>query len=298
MNLPGKRPLSDWMMLFALVATRGSAFALNKVALRSMPPLTMVAGRLAIAAVVLLAVTAQQGHSLRLPWRRWGYFTVLAVIGNCIPFFLITWGQLSIDSGLTGILMAIIPLLTLLLSHFAHQTERITLFKFIGFVMGFGGIIVLVGPEALHNLGGAGFAGQLAILGGAACYAINVVITPFNRVTNIMLTTTATVLLSALIMLPIALVQHPSADLHVTSESVLAVIVLGVFGTALPQLIFYRLVASAGPTFYALINYMIPVWAVTAGALFLQEHPQWTAYAALTLILSGVGVSQLVRKTD
>ncbi len=298
MNLPGNRPLSDWMMLFALVATWGSAFALNEVALKAMPPLTMVAGRLVIAALILLAVNAHQGHSLWLPWRRWGYFTVLAVIGNCIPFFLITWGQLSIDSGLTGILMAVIPLLTLLLAHFAHQTERITLFKLTGFVMGFGGIILLVGPDALNNLGGADVIAQLAVLGGAACYAINVVITPFNRVRNTMLTTTAIVLLSALIMLPIAWVRHPPADLQLTSDSVLAVIVLGVFCTALPQLIFYRLVASAGPTFYALINYMIPVWAVIVGATFLHERPDWSAFAALALILSGVGVSQLMRKTS
>jgi drug/metabolite transporter (DMT)-like permease len=298
MKLPGNRPLGDWMMLFALVATWGSAFALNEVALRAMPPLTMVAGRLVIAAIVLLAVNAWQGHSLWLPLRRWGYFIVLAVIGNCIPFFLITWGQLSIDSGLTGILMAIIPLLTLLLAHFAHRSERITLYKFTGFAVGFGGIVLLVGPEALRNLGGASFIAQLAVLGGAACYAINVVITPFNKVHNTMLTTTIVVLLSALIMLPIALVQHPLEDLQVTSDSILAVLVLGVFGTALPQLIFYRLVASAGPTFYALINYMIPVWAVMTGVLFLQESPEWSAYAALALILSGVGVSQLVRKTD
>ncbi len=296
--MPVTRPLSDWMMLFALVVTWGSAFALNKIALTAMPPLIMVAGRLVIAAIVLLAVNAKQGHSLWLPWRQWGFFIVLAVIGDCVPFFLITWGQLSIDSALAGILMAVIPLLTLLLAHFAHQSERITIHKLIGFVIGFGGIVLLVGPEALRNLGGATFMAQLAVLGGAACYAINVVITPFNRISNTMITTTATTLVAAVIMLPLALSQHPPASLNLTVESVLAVFMLGVFGTALPTLIFYRLVASAGPTFYALINYMIPVWAVIIGALFLQESPEWNAYVALALILSGVGISQLMRQAD
>lgn len=296
--MPLNRSLSDWVMLFTLVVTWGSAFALNKIALQAMPPMTMVAGRLVIAAVVLLAVNAYQGHSLWLPWRRWGFFIILAVIGNCVPFFLITWGQLSIDSALAGILMAVIPLLTLLLAHFAHQSERITLYKLIGFVIGFGGIILLVGPEALRNLGGATFIAQLAVLGGAACYAINVVITPFNRVNNTMVTTTAVVLISAVIMAPLAALQHTSSDLNLTTESVIAALVLGVFGTALPQLIFYRLVASAGPTFYALINYMIPVWAVFIGALFLHERPEWNAYVALALILSGVAISQIVRVSD
>lgn len=294
--MPLKRPLSDWMMLFGLVITWGSAFALIEIALTAMPPLIMVAGRLVIAAIVLLVVNAWQGNSLRLPLENWGYFAVLAVIGNCVPFFLITWGQLSIDSGLAGILMAVIPLLTLLMAHFAHHSERITLYKLIGFVIGFCGIVLLVGPEALRNLGGGAFIAQLAVLGGAACYAVNVVITPFNKVSNSMITATATVLLSALIMLPLALMRHPPASLHLTADSVSAVIVLGIFATALPQLIFYRLVASAGPTFYSLINYMIPVWAVIIGALFLQERPEWNAYVALALILSSIGVSQIVRK--
>lgn len=281
-------------MLLALVVTWGSSFGLIKIALASMPPMILVAGRLVVAAIVLLAVNAWQGHSLWLPWRRWGFFIVLAVVGVCIPFFLISWGQLSVDSALAGILMAVIPLLTLLLAHFAHQSERVTLYKLIGFVTGFGGIVLLVGPEALRNLGGATFLAQLAILGGAVCYAINVVITPFNRVSNTMITTTATLLIAAIIMLPLAMLQHPSVSLRLSIESVLVVIVLGVFGTALPTLIFFRLVASAGPTFYALINYMIPVWAVIVGALFLQERPEWTAYTALALILAGVGVSQFM----
>ncbi|MDO9458660.1 MAG: DMT family transporter [Alphaproteobacteria bacterium] len=296
--MPVKRSLSDWMMLFGLVVMWGSSFSLNKIALQSMAPLTMVAGRLLVAAIVLLAVNAWQGHSLWLPWRRWGFFAILAVVGDCVPFFLISWGQLSVDSALAGILMAVIPLLTLLLAHLAHQTERITLYKFFGFVIGFGGIVLLVGPEALRNLGGAAFLAQLAILGGAACYAINVVITPFNRVRNTMITTTGTLLIAAVLMLPLAVLHHPPASLNLTIESVLVVIVLGVFGTALPTLIFFRLVASAGPTFYALINYMIPVWAVFIGALFLHERPEWNAYVALALILSGVGISQIVRVSD
>lgn len=280
-------------MLFTLVVTWGSAFSLTKIALASMPPLIMVAGRLVIAAIVLLTVNAYQGHSLWLPWRRWGFFIVLSVIGTCVPFFLITWGQLAVDSALAGILMAVIPLLTLLLAHIAHQSERITFYKLAGFVTGFGGIVLLIGPEALRNLGGVAFIAQLAILGGAACFAINVVITPFNRVSNTMLTTTAIVLISAMIMLPLAMLLHNPASLNLTPESIIAVLVLGVLGTALPELLFYRLVASAGPTFYALINYLIPVWALMMGALFLGERPEWNAYAALALILAGIGVSQL-----
>jgi len=297
--MPIKRPLSDWLMLFGLVATWGSAFAVNKIALEAMPPLVMVAGRLVIAALVLLAVNAFQGHSLRLSWPHWRLFIIFALVGDCAPFILIGWGQLSIDSALAGILMAIIPLLTLLLAHFFVAGETITRNRMAGFVIGFGGIVLLVGPDALRNLGGASVLAQLAVLGGAVCYAINVVITPLNRVNNMMVTTTATILIAALIMLPLAMMAHPPASLNLTKESIFAVFILGVFGTALPTLLFYRLVASAGPTFYALINYMIPVWAVIIGALFLQERPEWSAYAALALILSGIAISQIrLQKPD
>lgn len=286
------RPLSDWAMLFVLVITWGSSFGLNKIALGAMPPLVLVAFRLSVAALTLLAVCVLQRQTLRLPWRQWGFFVALAIAGNCVPFFLISWGQLKIDSGLAGILMAIIPLLTLLLAHFLIATERINRGKLFGFVIGFGGIVLLVGPDAIRNVGGASFIAQLAVLGGAVCFAINVVMTPFNRVPNTLVTATGTVLISALIMLPLALTLHPPASLDLTRDAMIAAILLGVFATALPQLIFFRLVASAGPAFYSLINYLIPVWAVIIGALFLQERPQWNAYLALVLILSGIGISQ------
>lgn len=290
------RPLSDWLMLFALVACWGSTFSLNKVALASLAPLTVVALRLSIAAMVLVAVMLLQQRSLRLPWRRWGLFIIFAIIGNCLPFYLIGWGQQKIDSALAGILMAIIPLLTLLLSHFLIATERITRNKLLGFVIGFGGIVMLVGSAALQNLGGATLIAQLAVLGGAACYAVNVVITPYNRVTSTLVTSTATLLIASVIMLPIAFARHPAASLTFSADALLAIVTLGIFGTALPTLIFYRLVASAGPTFYSLINYLIPLWAVIAGALFLHERPDWNAYAALALILGGIGVSQIKRQ--
>lgn len=292
-----RRPLSDWAMLFVLVITWGSSFGLNKIALGAMPPLILVACRLSVAAVTLLGVCIAQQQTLRLPWRQWGFFVALAIVGNCIPFFLISWGQLKIDSGLAGILMAIIPLLTLLLAHFVIATERIDRSKLSGFIVGFGGIVLLVGPDAIRNIGGSSVIAQLAVLGGAVCFAVNVVMTPFNRVNNVLVTATGTLLISALIMLPLALSLHPPASLDLTTDAVIAAILLGIFATALPQLVFFRLVASAGPTFYSLINYLIPVWAMLAGALFLQERPEWNAYLALVLILSGVGISQL-RKTS
>ena len=297
--MPPRHTLSDWMMLLALVACWGSAFALMKIVLQAMPPPVLVAGRLLTAAILLLAVCYWQGHSLRLPWRQWGYFFILAVMGMCIPFTLISWGQQRIDSGLAGILMAITPLLTLLLSHFFLASERITRNKLSGFVTGFMGILVLLGRDALGELGGAGVIAQIAVLGGAACYAINSVLTPFNQVKNTFVTATGTMLAAALIMTLWVLLERPFGQITLDFSTAAALLTLGVFSTALPHLIFFRLVASAGPAFYSLTGYLIPVWAVALGMVFLQERPDWNAYAALALILSGIAISQIrQRKAD
>ncbi len=291
------RPLINWLMLFSLVVTWGSTFALNKIALVSLPPLVVVSLRLVIGAVVLLVICWRQQRSLWLPLAQWKFLAVLAVTGFSLPFFLIVWGQQNVDSALAGILMAVIPLLTMLLSHFLFETERITRNRLAGFCFGFIGIILLVGTEALHGIGGSALIPQLAVLGGAVCYAVNVAITPYNRVTSVLVTSSATLLIASFILVPVSLVLHPVESWSWRADSMIAVAVLGIFGTAFPTLIFYRLVASAGPTFYSLINYMIPLWAVIIGALFLQERPDWSAYAALALILGGIGISQLKRQS-
>lgn len=284
------------MMLSALVACWGSAFALIEIGLQALPPLIIVTGRLTIAALVLLGICYARGNSLRLPWRQWGYFFILAAIGMCMPFSLISWGQLRINSGLAGILMAITPLMTLLLAHFINKNERITIWKLLGFLTGFAGIVLLVGPDALGELGGASFIAQLAVIGGAICYAVNGVITPFNQVRNTLVTATGTMLAAALIMLLLVLLVNPFGQIRPDFEAAAAVLFLGLFSTALPHLIFYRLIASAGPAFYSLTGYLIPVWAVILGMLFLQERLDWNAYSALALILSGIAISQFTRK--
>jgi drug/metabolite transporter (DMT)-like permease len=293
---PPRYALSDWVMLSVLVACWGSAFAMIEVGLQALSPLILVTGRLAISAVLLLGVCYAQGNSLKLPWRQWGFFFVLAAVGICMPFSLISWGQLGVNSGLAGILMAITPLMTLLLSHFVNKNEHITRLDLLGFLIGFAGIVVLVGPDALGDLGGAGLIFQLAVIGGAVCYAVNGVITPFNQVKNTLVTATGTMLAATLIMLLLVLLQTPSGEIRLDFEAAAAVLFLALFSTAIPHLVFYRLIDSAGPAFYSLSGYLIPVWAVVAGVVFLQERPDWNAYGALALILSGIAISQIGRR--
>ena len=148
------------------------------------------------------------GYTFPPVGRAWLPYVVLAVVGNCLPFWFITWGQKSIDSALAGILMAIMPLTTLLLAHFFVAGERMTRNRVAGFLLGFMGIVVLMGPAALAGLGGSPIEilAQLSVLAGALCYAANGVIIRVTLKGDVMVASAAIIAIAAVISVPVALV--------------------------------------------------------------------------------------------
>jgi drug/metabolite transporter (DMT)-like permease len=283
----------DWLMLLTLVALWGSSFLVTELALRALSPLTLVAARVAVAATVLLAAM----RALRLPLprdrRSWGFFGVLTLLGYCLPFFLVAWGQQSVDSSLAGILVGFMPLATLLLAHRFVPGERITPAKMAGFALGFVGLVVLIGPQALGHVHGTGTAllGELACLGGAVCYAANSVVTKRMPTTHALVAAACTASLSAAIMTVMALVLDAPWALRPDPAAWAACIWLGIGPTAIATLVFFRLIARAGPTFMSFVNYLSPLVAVGAGTLLLGEPLRLEALAALGLILSGIALA-------
>lgn len=287
-----RHPLSHWLLLLALVAVWGSSFMLTKIAVSSLAPAHLVSGRLVLAAAVLLVVAVMLGRGVPRGRVVWGYFAVMAVVGNVLPFMLISWGQQRIDSGLAGILMAVMPLTTMVLAHFFVEGERMRGHRMLGFGVGFIGIVVLVGPQALVQLGGSGdlMLAQLAILGGAVAYAINTILARRKPPTDVWVASAAVLALAALLSLPLSLPL--GVPLGVPSGAWLALAVLGLVSTAAATVGYFKLVALAGPTFLSQINYLIPPWAVLMGMVFLGERPDWNAVAALILILGGIALAQ------
>jgi drug/metabolite transporter (DMT)-like permease len=285
----------DWLNLAALVVMWGTAFLFTKLAVHTVPPATVVAGRLLIAAVILAGVAGLRGLRLPLADRRWRYFVFVGVVGNCLPFFLISWGQQRIDSGVAGILMAVNPLATLVLAHFLVAGERMTLMRVAGFALGFAGIVVLMGPAALLELGGgrAVLIAEAAVLGGALCYAVTTIVARRMPSTQALVAAAGVTAIASAVMVPVALVVDRPWALDISPGSAWAVVVLGVFATAVPTIVYFRLIASAGPTFLSLINYLIPLMAVAAGVIVLDETVGIAALAALSLILAGIGLAQL-----
>jgi len=287
------RSLNDWFLLLALVAMWGSSFMFNRIAVSGLPPLTVVAGRVGVAALVLILFVYASGRSLPAPGRAWWPYVVVALIGNAIPFYLITWGQQVVESALAGILMAFMPLATIVLAHFLIAGEHLTRQRAIGFAGGFCGIVLLMGPAALAGLGGDAISilSQLAVLGGALCYALQSVLTRLIIKGDVLVAAAATLLVASIVVVPAALWLDQPWILSPRWQSVAAVCWLGVVPTAIATVLYFQLIRSAGPSFMSLVNYLSPGVAVMLGLWVMGEHPSPNAYAGLALILVGIAVA-------
>ena len=296
----------EWGLLLALVVLWGSSFLLVRVSLDAFTPVAVTAGRLLIGAGVLLLLLMVTRH--RAPWTAsaWLFFAAMAIIGNALPFFLIAWGQREIPSGLTGILMAVMPLAVLLLAHFLVAGERLTRRRLAGFSLGFVGVLVLTGPDARAAMIGreASFVAQLAVLGAALCYGIAVIIARRGPVLHPVVTAGAVLSIAGIVvggfLLVRGLQQGGSVATHaaIGLAPALALLALGALSTGLATVVYFSLVARAGPTFLSLINYLIPVWAVVLGAIALGERLPTRAFAALALILAGVVLARWPRRAS
>ncbi len=285
----------DWLMLMSLTVMWGSAFMLTKVALSHMAPDLVVVGRLVVASGLLLAVAAMVVRQLPAGRRLWLFFALIALFGHALPFSLISWGQEYIDSGLAGILMAVVPLVTLILAHFTVPGDRLTPRRGGGFVLGFAGVVVLTGPEALLQLTHVSdrLVPMLAVLGGAVCYAIAAILSRLRPSSDALSSATFTTLMAAFMVLPFLVDEGAVTSLPAPPPAAVgAVVLLGVFSTAVAAIVYFRLIGRAGPSFVSQLNYFIPLWAVAVGVVFLGETLHPNHLTALALILAGVLVTQ------
>jgi drug/metabolite transporter (DMT)-like permease len=220
-----------WAMLAYLSITWGFSFLLIEIGLRSFPPLTLVTLRLAVGALTLYVLMRWQGYSLPVEGRWWLYFAVLSLIGNLVPFSLITWAQVHIASGQAGLLMALMPISTMVLAHFFVAHEQLTPRGILGVLAGFAGVATLIGGDALAGLGGASLVAQLAVVTATFAYAVNSVYTKRLPPLNSLVMGTGSLIVGTLIMLPLALLLEQPLQLHTTAGSWLATMALGIFAT-------------------------------------------------------------------
>lgn len=303
-SIPDQRPASaairrptlvHWLALLSLVVLWGSRYYAVEIALRAFNPLSIVFFQIVVAALVLYAVLRARGERLPRDLRSLGFFFAMALVGNVLPFFLESWGQVAIDSSLVGILMSVSPLSVLLLAYWLLPDERASGLRFSGFLLGLIGVVILIGPDALRALGGDAttIIAQLAVLLAAVCYGFAAVITRLAPRHPPLTMSAGVMIIAALQLAPVWLLREPwpSFD-QVAWPPFVAVIAIGLFCTALAAIVFFYLIARTGAAFQSLTNYLLPVWAVMIGTTLLDEHLPDGSLMALALILLSLWITQ------
>jgi drug/metabolite transporter (DMT)-like permease len=282
----------DYALLGALGAMWGFSFLLVKVAVATVPPLTVAAGRIWIGAAFLLVVVRLRGGSLRPLRAHWRALAAMSALGATLPFFLISSSETRIDSGLAAILIAQVPLATMTLAHFFVPDEPFTAAKSAGVGLGLAGVLVLIGPTAVTGLGGT-LVAELSMAAAALCYAANAIIARRLPPMDADLVGAGMLLGAGVSIAPASLILDRPWQLAPSASSVWAIVGLGLVCTAVGYLVLFRLIARAGAGFASFNNYLVPLFGVVWGAVFLDERLSPRALVALALILSGVAAARL-----
>ena len=278
----------DWILLWTLSLLWGGSFLFNELALAGLPALTIVWGRVGLAAVVLAVAVRAVGQGM--PGRPvWPALAVMGVLNNLVPFTLFVLAQGQITGALASVLNATTPLFTVLVAHVATADERLTPVKAAGVGLGFAGVVAMMLGEDL----GGDLLAILACLGAALSYGVAGVWGRRFRAAGVtpLQTAAGVVTCSTLILTPVWLVvDRPWALAWPGWSPMLAVVALAVLSSAVAYLIFFRILARAGATAISLVTFLIPFSAAGLGWLVLGERLELRHFLGLGLILGGLAL--------
>ena len=277
-----------WLSMAALATIWGLSFVSIRIALDEIGPLTVVAHRTFWAMLVLWGVALTMRLPLPRGWRVWGAFFVMGMLNNVIPFSLMAWGQLHIESGLTSILNASTAIFGVLIAALCFSDERLTRHKVIGVVLGFAGVTTAIGLENLRDFDIRSLA-QIAVLAGTVSYAVASV---WARTTlgHLPLQVAAAGMLTAssAVAVPLAFWVEGPIALALQPDTLAAIGYYALVGTAGAYLLYYRILAMAGSGNLMLVTLMIAPVAIIAGALILGEKLTANAYLGFAVLAAGL----------
>jgi len=283
--------LIDYLLLSGLALVFGASFLFTSLAVRELPPLTVAVSRLALAAMLVSGLMLVQKKSLPKRGQIWWFIVGSAFFGNALPFALVAWGQVKVDAGLAAILMAVMPLITVVIAHALTVDEKLNRYKIVGVLCGLVGVVVLMGWNQLDHLGDSALR-QYAIAIAAVSYAVNAIITKRLTSTNRVSMIAALLLVATAMLIPVAWWFGRSIDIVLTTQSVLSVLVLAIGPTALAMLVILVIIDRQGASFLSQINFFVPLFGVLLARVFLGETLPTNAWIALIVILFGVYLSR------
>lgn len=280
----------NYLMLLTLGMVWGSSFLFIKLALQGFDPATLALCRTVLGGGFLIGVAWLMGKRPPRERRLWLALLAIALIGNAMPFVMMNTGQQYIDTSLSAILITTVPLFTLGLAHF-FSDDKFTWRKLTGVALGFAGVLILLGPAALEGLDSA-LTGQLLMIGGAACFAVSMIITR-RAMGNVDPAVSAgwSLGLAAALLLPVSFAIGDPLGSKPALVSGFGLLALSLFSTAANILLLFVLIKRTGPNFAAMNNYISPLVGVTWGAVFLAEPVTWPKIGATLVILAGVAVA-------
>lgn len=282
-------PAFEIGLLLLLSLIWGSSFTLIKVAVPTIPPFTMVAARVMIAAILLLLIAATQGYTLPRQGSVWAAFVVQGLLQSALPFTLISWGETHITSGLAGALNATPPMFVLAIAMTTGRgRQAISGRTIIGVALGLAGVALTMGVDALSGIGTAAPLAQAAVLTASFCYALAPIWGQRFASLPAVVTAAGAMSCAAALMLPIAAVLDRPWTLAPTSQAIAAVLGLAIVCTALAMVIYFRLIRTLGPLGTTSGSYLRAGFAVALGTTLLGESFTWSMLAGMAFIVMGV----------
>ena len=288
--LPDSTMKTRNLLLLLLLATLwGPSFLLIKVAVAEIPPISLIVGRVGLAAVLLYALLRLGGNNLPRPGRIWFPLAVVALFHTSLPFVLLSWAEQHIDSALAAILNALTPLFTILIAHLLTTDDKLTPTKAAGIALGLVGVLFFIAPSLRFGVQASTW-GILAMIAVSASYGFALVFAR-KRVNHLpsIVAPTSQMILSTLFLLPLMLIiDQPFNQPLPSLQSIGAVVALAILGTVLAFIVYYRLLKSAPASFASMVTYLVPVIGILLGVIILGERLAWNDYAGFGLILLGV----------
>jgi drug/metabolite transporter (DMT)-like permease len=277
----------NWGLLMLLALLWGSSFFFYKILVAALPPVTVVLGRVGIAAIAMNLWLLAQGTRIPLGGGRWKRFLLLGFLNNVIPFILIAWGETRITSGLASILNATTPIFMVAVAHWGTDDEKLTAGKIAGIVLGIVGVAVLVGPAAFQ--GASAIWGELAVIGASCAYGFGGVYSRRFKDLPPLVAATGQITGGAVILLPLSLLFDRPWTLAMPGTGAWAsLLVIALVNTALAYFVYFRMLATAGVAYISLVTLLIPVIALFLGAAFLGEAITLRALAGMAIIALGL----------
>ncbi len=284
---------TEWALLIILSILWGGSFFFVGIAVKALPPFTIVALRVTIAALALNMLVPAMGHRMPTSGKTWLAFLGMGLLNNAVPFSLIVWGQIYIASGLASILNAATPFFGVIVAHFFLADERLSGRRLIGVLIGIAGVAIMIGLQALDGLGGGNIAllAQLAIIGATISYAFSGVYG--RRFSGMgvapMVVATGQLTAASALLIPVALVVDQPWDLAVPNPNVWwAIIGLALISTSLAYIIYFRILAVAGATNLLLVTLLVPVSAILLGTTILGEQLEPRHFTGMGLLAVGL----------